>query len=116
MTGRPRVLSGHQKVEVHAVWPADFATAFEAFFSRDRQFSLKHFYRTHSDSRATLLRIAQEYPEIPITIIMSSYNPKQHGQKMAFRILTDKNKDDFIEFLKKSQYNEEEIKRAQGLS
>jgi len=110
-----KALKYKKNVEIHAVWPADFATAFEAFFSRDRQFSLKHFYRTHSDSRSSLLRIAREYPDIPITIIKSSYNPKKKGQKMEFRILTDKNKDDFIEFLQKNQYNEEQIKHAQGL-
>jgi hypothetical protein len=110
-----KALKFKKKIEVHAVWPADFTTALEAFFSRDRQFSLKHFYRTHSDSRSTLLRIAQEYPEIPITIIVSDYNDKREDQKMEFKILTDKNKDDFIEFLKENQYNEEEIKRAQGL-
>jgi predicted transcriptional regulator len=46
---------------------------------------------------------------------VSDYNDKREGQKMEFKILTDKNKDDFIEFLKENQYNEEEIKRAQGL-
>lgn len=111
-----KALQFKKEVDVHAVWPADFATAFEAFFSRDRQFSVQHFYRTHSDSRATLLRIAHEYPRIPIKIIVSDYDQKRQDQKMEFRILTDKNRADLIEFLQESQYNEEDIKRAQGLS
>ncbi len=76
-----KALQFKKNVEVHAVWPADFVTAFEAFFSRDRQFSPKHFYRTHSDSRATLLKISQAYPDIPITIIVSNYDHKRQGQK-----------------------------------
>lgn len=104
-----------KNVEVHAIWPADFVTAFEAFFSRDRQFSPKHFYRTQSDSRATLLKIAQEYPDIPITIIASNYDRKRQGQKMEFQVLTDKDRGVLIEFLQKNQYTEEAIKREQGL-
>jgi len=110
-----KALKHRKKLEIHAVWPTDFATAFEAFFSRDRQFSPEHFYRTHSKSRKTLLRIVRKYPEISITIIVSKYDENRKGQKMEFEVLTDTNRDKLIEFLEKNQYTEEEIKRSQRL-
>lgn len=110
-----QALEHGKKVEIHAVWPEDFATSFEAFESRERKFDPKHFYRTHNKSRETLLKIAHEYPKISVTIVISNYDPNRQGQKMEFEFLEDKNRDKLIEYLGQKQYNEEQIKRAQGI-
>ncbi|MBI3074658.1 MAG: hypothetical protein HYY92_00360 [Parcubacteria group bacterium] len=63
-----------KKVSVHAVIPDDLRRAFVAFLERERKFDEEHFYRTHSSSRKTLLEIAENYPEVPITIAISEMN------------------------------------------
>lgn len=105
----------NKKIEIHAVLPKDFLTAFIAFLNRDRKFPPEHFYRTHSESRKTLLKIAKEFPEIPIRIIMSLYLHKAHSSRMTFGVLYPRDHTALIEFISKNQYTEEDIKRMQRL-
>lgn len=91
---------------VYSVIPDDLSRAFFAFLSRDRKFNDKHFYRTHSGARKTLLWIAKEYPQVEIKIFESSYSIKQD---MIFREIILNKKKQTIEFLEKIQYNEEDI-------
>lgn len=62
---------------IYAVIPDDLKRAFIAFLNRDRKFSDRHFYKTHSGSRRVLSWIAQNYPNININIIESSYTSSQ---------------------------------------
>ena len=91
---------------VCAVIPDDLKRAFNAFLHRDRQFSDSHFYRTHSGARKTLLWIAEHMPEIEIKIY-ESFLPKK--QDIIFQEYIFQNHKQKIEFLKKSQYTEEDI-------
>lgn len=110
-----KALKCKKKVEVHAVLPENLLTAFIAFLNRDRKFPPEHFYRTHSESRKTLLEIAKNLPDIPIVIIMSLYLHKKSSSKMSFGALRGSNREALVEFLEKNQYTEEQIKREQRL-
>ncbi len=72
-----RVIKAKKKPVIYAVIPDDLKRAFIAFLNRDRKFSDKHFYNTHSGSRKTLLWIALNYPKIKINIVESSYTKDQ---------------------------------------
>ncbi len=104
-----------KKIEIHAVLPEDLLIAFVAFLNRDRKFPSEHFYRTHSESRKTLLEIAKNFPSIPIVIIMSFYLRQKNNSKMTFGVLRGIERRVVVEFLEKNQYTEEEIKREQRL-
>ncbi len=95
-----------KKVSVHAVIPDDLRRAFVAFLERERKFDEEHFYRTHSSSRKTLLEIAENYPEVPITIAISYIKTEKI---MGFRTLEYKSRNELIAYLKQIQYNEEGI-------
>lgn len=101
-----KILKAKKIPHVYAVFPDNLATAFTAFLHRDRKFGDEHFYRTHSSSRKTLLWIAENYPEIPISLFESRYL-KRGG--LLFDEYTFENRSQMIEFLKKSQYTESEI-------
>jgi hypothetical protein len=96
-----------KSIEVHAVIPASLPVAFTAFLSRDRKFPVEHFYRTHSSSRKTLLEIAEEFPDIPITIIVSK-GDTDSGMTFIKQVFTDRQQ--LVEFVKSQQYTEEEIR------
>lgn len=105
----------NKKIEIHAVLPEDFLTAFIAFLNRDRKFPTKHFYKTHSKSRKTLLEVAKNFPEIPVIITLSRYTQQSAAVGMEFKTLEVSYREDLIEFLRQNQYTESEIKRKQGL-
>ena len=98
-------------IEIHAVMPKVFFIAFLVFLNRPRKFPAKHFYRTHSDSRKTLLEVAQIYPKIPITLIMSSSVVRDDKNGMNFEKLSFPSRAELIEFLRKRQYTEEEVRQ-----
>ena len=110
-----QVLESGKKVEMHAVWPMDLEKAFVAFLNRDRKFSAKHFFRTHSSSRKTLLHIAQNSPTIPITVFFSRYQGEGHTMDTIFAKVLIENRGQLVAFLNNNQYTEEEIKRMQGI-
>lgn len=97
-----------KSVSVHAVIPDDLRRAFVGFLERERKYDEKHFYRTHSSSRATLLWIAKEYPKVPITVAMSYF--KENGN-MKFRELSYGRRRNLIAYIESIQYNEKEIKK-----
>lgn len=104
-----KILKANKKVEIYAVMPGDFTIAYVAFLNRDRKFSDSHFFRTHSQSRATLLKITKEFPEIPIHIIISEYDQK-NSMELTFYRITFHDYDRMIEFIRIGQYTEEYIR------
>ena len=95
--------------EIHFVFPKNFKNAFIAFLNRERHFSPNHFYRTHSTSRETILKIAQEFPEVCIRVIESRISERE--KYMIFEENTFENQQELIDFLSKIQYTEDEIVR-----
>lgn len=101
-----KILKAKGIPKIYAVFPDDLRRAFTAFLNRDRRFSDEHFYRTHCDSRKTLLWIAEKYPTVKIEIFESKY--LERGDMYFYRYVF-KDRKGMIEFLKNFQYTEEEI-------
>ncbi len=76
-----KILKANKTPVIYSVVPDDLTRAFIAFLHRDRKFSDAHFYRTHSGSRKTLLWIAENYPQVNIYLIKSSYS---RNRKLRF--------------------------------
>lgn len=110
-----KAVKKQKKIEIHAVMPTDLQKAFIAFLNRDRKFPPEHFFRTHSHSRKTLLEVARELPEIPISIFFSEYTFGANKMDTSFTKLWIPNRGVLIDFLENNQYTEEDIKRMQGL-
>jgi len=94
---------------IYTVIPDDLRRAFIAFLNRDRKFSDTHFYKTHAGSRKTLLWIAQNYPEIDINIIESSYTLED---KLQFLKIQFDNRQKLIDYLVGKQLTENDIIRV----
>ena len=103
-----KTLKAGKKVEVHLVLPASLYKAFRAFLNRDRKFSPKHFYRTHSGSRRTVLKIAEKYPQITIRIFVSDLDVVDL-KTMNFKEESPRNREKLIEYLRDRQYTEADI-------
>ncbi len=91
---------------VYTVIPDDLRRAFIAFLNRDRKFSDSHFYKTHSGSRKTLLWIAENYPDVAINIIESSYTT---DEKLQFSQIAFDNKQNLFAYLTGKQMTEDDI-------
>ena len=91
---------------LYTVIPDDLKRAFIAFLNRDRKFSDTHFYKTHSGSRKAILWIAQNYPDIVIHIVESSYTPE--GNLQFLQIKFD-NRQKLIDYLSNKQLTENDI-------
>lgn len=100
------ILKVRKKPVIYAVVPDDLKRAFGAFLHRDRKFSDNHFYKTHSGSRKTILWIAENYPQVQVNIIESSYTP---SQKLQFNQIQFKNRQELIEYLRNQQMSEDDI-------
>lgn len=96
-----------KNVEVCCVMPSNLLVAFVAFLNRDRKFRVEHFYRTHSNSRKTLLEVAEQFPDVQIRIIISN-GDEISGMTFAEKQIT--NRQQMIEFVKNEQYTELEIR------
>jgi hypothetical protein len=96
-------------VELYSVMPDNLARAFTVFLHRDRIFPATHFYRTHSNSRMTLLWIARNYPHIKINIIESQFS---EGMDMIFSVIKFKNRNGLIKYLEDIQLSEDAIIKA----
>ncbi|HUY53137.1 MAG TPA: hypothetical protein VMV24_01000 [Candidatus Dormibacteraeota bacterium] len=107
-----KTAKGGKIVEIHCVLPENFIIAFVAFLNRDRKFPSSHFFGTHSSTRKTVLKIAEEFPDIPIKIIISRVDQTNKKTTMNFREVEFMSRDDLIEFLHHEQYTEEDIKRT----
>lgn len=101
-----QIFRAGKKTVIYAVLPDDLKRAFDAFLHRDRKFSDTHFYKTHSGSRKTLLWIAENYPEVEINIIESSYTP---SQVLQFAQIEFGNRHQLIEYLRGQQMSENDI-------
>lgn len=99
-------LKCERNVEVHIVVPDDLERSFTAFLNRVRKYSTRHFYRTHCQSRQTVLEIAENY-DITLRIIESRYS--KSGLTMEFEEIEFESKQAQIDYLKTIQYNENEI-------
>ena len=91
---------------IYTVIPDDLRRAFSAFLNRDRKFSDIHFYKTHTGSRKTLLWIAQNYTEIEINIVESSYTPEE---KLQFLKIQFDNRKKLLEYITSKQLTERDI-------
>ena len=91
---------------IYTVVPDDLRRAFIAFLNRDRKFSDTHFYKTHSGSRRVLLWIAENYPDIEINIVESSYTTQN---KLQFSQIMFDNKQKLIDYLIGKQMTEDDI-------
>lgn len=100
-----------KKIEIHLVMPNNLLVAFIAFLNRERKFSPEHFYRTHSNSRRTVLDVAQSFSDILIRIFISDVDFIGSEQTMSFKELKPRDQHNLIEFMKRNQYNEEDIKK-----
>lgn len=103
---RRSALRLNKRVEVQAVLPDSLERAYIAFLERERKYKEKYFYRTHSQSRATLLGIAKKYLDVLITIIESSI---EKDNSMRFKHFEFSGREELIDYLTKIQYSEEEI-------
>lgn len=101
-----KILKAHKIPVVYSVVPDDLGRAFIAFLNRDRKFSDIHFYRTHSNSRKTLLSIADNYPNIEVKLVESAYTA---DQKLTFTLLKFANLKEFVSHLKDIQMTEADI-------
>ncbi len=100
-----KALKYSKRVTVVAVWPADLRIAFAAFLQRDRKFPDEHFYRTHSQSRKTLMEIAKSDLEVEIKL----YENHFENDELTFYEYTFDSKTQLIEKLEQGQYTEQEI-------
>lgn len=91
---------------IYAVIPDDLRRAFIAFLNRDRKFSDTYFYNTHSGSRKTLLWIAQNYPNLEMNIVESSYTPEA---KLQFLGIEFDHRQKLIEYLTRIQMTADDI-------
>jgi hypothetical protein len=107
-----KAVKAQKRVAVHCVLPESFLVAYVAFLNRDRKFSDEHFFRTHSATRVTVLAIPEQFPNISITIIISSIHYEKGIANMSFREVSLPNHSALIEFLQQEQYTEEDIKEA----
>lgn len=94
-----------KRVKIVAVWPADLKVAFAAFLQRDRKCPDEHFYRTHSQSRKTLLEVAKSNLEVDIELYENHYDE----EGLVFYQYIFDSQDRLIEHLAKNQYTGEEI-------
>lgn len=91
---------------IYAVIPDDLRRAFIAFLNRDRKFSDTHFYRTHSGSRKALLWVAENYPNVEINVIESSYT---FEEKLQFIKIEFDSRQKLIDYLISKQVTEDDI-------
>ena len=94
-----------KKVKIIGVWPVDLQIAFGAFLQRERKFPDEYFYRTHSQSRKTLLELAES--DLAIEIAMYGNDITESGLIFYEYIFNSKQR--LIEDLKDGQYTEGQI-------
>lgn len=92
-----------KKIEIYAAIPDDLSRAFIAFLHRDRVFSENHFYRTHSESRSTLLWLTQTYPNIKVHLIESKYTSSKN---MSFTEITFTKKSELLKYIENIQLSQ----------
>lgn len=101
------VFKNKRELEIHFVFPKKLEEAIMAFRNRERKFSDEHFYRTHSRSRKTLLKIAQQFPEVRLRLIESRFTKSIETMIFEEKLMNSKKQQ--IDFLQDFQYTEEEI-------
>lgn len=101
-----QVIKAKKTPIIYSIIPDELKRAFVAFLNRDRKFSDVHFYKTHSGSRATLLWVAINYPDMEINIVESSYTL---DGKLQFSQLKFDNKQMLLDYLTKKQMTENDI-------
>lgn len=95
----------NKKIELHFVLPDDIKRSFAAFLGRDRRFDDRVFYETHSNSRSTLLWIANNYSDIKIKILESYYK----NGKLKYKVIEMGNRDKILDYIESLQYDKEDI-------
>ena len=101
-----KIIKLGKKPVLYYVVPDSLYRAYIAFLNRDRKFRDEHFFRTHSGSRKTLLWVIDNYPEISINIIESSYTK---DQKLQFARIEFLNRDELGKYANRIQLSEADI-------
>lgn len=101
-----QIFKAKKKAVIYTIISDDLKRSFIAFLSRDRKFSDSHFYKTHSGSRKTILWIAENYPQVRINIIESSYTL---SQVLQFTKIEFAKRQQLIEYLRSIQMTENDI-------
>jgi hypothetical protein len=94
-----------KQMRIIAIWPENLKVAFSAFLQRDRKFPDKHFYKTHSRSRKTLLEIA----ESPLDADIEVYEVVYAKNHLLFYQYIFNSRAHLIDELRDGQYNEKQI-------
>lgn len=104
------------KPYVNLVLPApynDFSRPFHVFHGRERKIPEKRFYQTHSGARKTALWIAEHCPDVIVRVFENAYDPHDTAEDMfPFSEIEFKISGDLMDFLKRIQYTECEIKSS----
>lgn len=98
-----KIVKAKKEPIIYAVIPDGLKRAFLAFLHRDRKFSDTHFYKTHSGSRKTLLWIANNYPDVEINVVESSY---LKDRKLQFSRIKFDSRRLLISYLNRTQVTE----------
>lgn len=102
-----QALRSWRQISIHYVMPDSLHRAFTWFLHRSRKYTPKHFYKTHSDSRAALLDIAKEYPDIEILVIESRYDDHDWWYYIPLKF---DDREWLITYLESIQYTSKQIK------
>jgi hypothetical protein len=94
---------------VYAIIPRDLKRAYKAFLNRERKFSVLHFFRTHSESRKTVLWIAENKPEVRIQIFESFY---LFQNNMQFDEEPFASRNELVAYLSQKQIEDADIIKA----
>ncbi len=101
------VLACNRQLDIHFILPRDLRKAFLVFLGRERKFNQTHFYRTHSESRHTILEIFSYYPTVNVRIIESMFNT--NSDTMDFIEKTFVSRPEKFDYLRSIQYTQKEI-------
>jgi len=101
-------LKFNRNLEIHFVLPDDIRRAYVGFLERERRFDISHFYRTHIDSRKTILEICKSDFEVTVRIFENKFS--KTGKTMFFEEIEFFSKKSKIDYLESIQYNESTLK------
>lgn len=103
-----KILKAKKAIEVVIIIPENLKQAYWAFLGRDRKFESEVFYRTHSGCRAVCAWLIQNYPNIPLRLIVSRFS----GKKVIYKEADYSSKQELFDYIKRIQMTEQEIRKA----
>jgi hypothetical protein len=92
------------------IFPDTLKRAYAAFNNREMHIPLYRFYQTHSGSRATVLYLVKNFPDVEVFMYKNRYDPNLIEEDfLQYEYIEFASKNEMIEFLEDLQYSEEEI-------